>query len=469
MRRFSPYIVLLLFLLGNSGCTYTGQLRDNFYRPGSPANSKLPLKVALVREKKEQHFAVSGFAHGVDIDVYPALIQSTASALSGIFDSVQIIDNPLQSKDLDLLGFVRFGSRELKRARDDNYILFDAWIELTLKEAASKEMVSKAWTSGKATWTTPAEAYVASALTGGSAFLLSPITIPWTTQAIGRRAEELLESTIENLLRAMVVEVTSEPYLAAFSKDKTVRLPSPEQGTSPSQKGGAGDNKSPSSGTGFIINRHGNVLTNHHVVDGCSSIRTSFEGRQESLSVVRSDPANDLALLKLSAPVSSYATIREGHHIRPGDSVVAVGFPLFGLLSSEANVTIGNVSALAGIGNDTRFLQITAPVQPGNSGGPLLDQSGNVVGMIVGKLNAIKIAKITGDVPQNVNFAINAATVRMYLDAIGVEYAAVPQLGEGHRIHFQALSGFAVGIVMSLTGAGGLYRGDGSHHLLRGV
>ncbi len=100
--------------------------------------------------------------------------------------------------------------------------------------------------------------------------------------------------------------------------------------------------------------------------------------------------------------------------------MVAVGFPLPGLLASEANVTTGTVSALAGIGNDTRFLQMTAPVQPGNSGGPLLDLEGRVVGVVVSKLDALKVASATGDIPQNVNFAIKAGVVRSFLDASGV-------------------------------------------------
>ena len=99
-----------------------------------------------------------------------------------------------------------------------------------------------------------------------------------------------------------------------------------------------------------------------------------------------------------------------------------VGFPLHGLLASEANVTTGTISALAGLGNDTRFLQITAPVQPGNSGGPLLDQSGNIVGVVVSKLDTMRIAKATGDIPQNINFAINGTVARAFLDASGVEY-----------------------------------------------
>ena len=110
--------------------------------------------------------------------------------------------------------------------------------------------------------------------------------------------------------------------------------------------------------------------------------------------------------------------------------MVAVGFPLPGLLASEANVTTGTVSALAGIGNDTRFLQMTVPVQPGNSGGPLLDLEGRVVGVVVGKLDALEVASVTGDIPQNVNFAIKASVVRSFLDASGVAVAHHDLLAE---------------------------------------
>ena len=158
------------------------------------------------------------------------------------------------------------------------------------------------------------------------------------------------------------------------------------------------------------------------MVDGCTTIRTTTEGRKQQLTVVGTDPENDLALLKLPSPSLNIARFREGRNIRAGDGVVAVGFPLHGLLASEANITTGVVSALAGIGNDTRFLQITVPIQPGNSGGPLLDQGGNVVGIIVSKLDAIKVAKATGDLPQNINFAINGAVAKSFLDANSVKY-----------------------------------------------
>jgi S1-C subfamily serine protease len=183
-------------------------------------------------------------------------------------------------------------------------------------------------------------------------------------------------------------------------------------------------------GTGFAVSRDGQIVTNHHVVAGCAEVRV-WPPRQDAVAaaVVARDAGNDLALVK--APVGlPVAAIREDRDIRAGDSVVAVGFPLPGLLASEANVTTGTVSALAGIGNDPRFLQMTVPVQPGNSGGPLLDLAGRVVGVVVGQLDALKVASVTGDIPQNVNFAIKASILRSFLDASAVGVAPRDPPGE---------------------------------------
>jgi hypothetical protein len=184
----------------------------------------------------------------------------------------------------------------------------------------------------------------------------------------------------------------------------------------------AADDGPQSSGTGFVVSRQGHILTNHHVVEGCISVRATVEGIQKELAVIGTDPRNDLAVLKLPGAMPSTAHFREGRNIRAGDSVVLVGFPLHGVLASEANITTGTVSALAGLGNDTRFLQMTAPAQPGNSGGPVFDQSGQIVGVVVSKLDALKVAKVTGDIPQNINFAINGAVAKAFLDSHGVGY-----------------------------------------------
>jgi S1-C subfamily serine protease len=93
-------------------------------------------------------------------------------------------------------------------------------------------------------------------------------------------------------------------------------------------------------------------------------------------------------------------------------------------------------------------VQISATVQPGTSGGPLLDASGHVIGVVVAKLDALRMARLTGDVPQNVNFAVHWATVRAFLDAKGVDYRQAPSSSpsETHSIAAQAKL-FSVGIV----------------------
>lgn len=179
-----------------------------------------------------------------------------------------------------------------------------------------------------------------------------------------------------------------------------------------------------STGSGFRVSGQGHVLTNAHVVRECTEVRIPPGGVVE---VMAREGSSDLALLRAPAGTArAVAKFRQGRGIRPGASVVVMGYPLRGLLASEANVSTGAVSALAGPGDDRRLIQITAPIQPGNSGGPVLDAAGNVVGVVVAKLDAIRIARSTGDIPQNVNFAVSAGTARAFLDGEGVPYETAP-------------------------------------------
>ena len=183
-----------------------------------------------------------------------------------------------------------------------------------------------------------------------------------------------------------------------------------------------------STGTGFVVSSERHVLTNDHVVDECAEVRIA---PSLATTVVARDQASDLALLKISAGnAGAVAAFRQGRGIRPGDDVVVVGYPLRSYLASEMHVTRGSVSALAGPGDDRRFFQITAPVQPGNSGGPVLDSAGNIVGVVMAKLNAIEVAHATGDIPQNVNFAVGAGTARAVLDTQDVPYETAPSINE---------------------------------------
>ncbi len=205
----------------------------------------------------------------------------------------------------------------------------------------------------------------------------------------------------------------------------------------------AGDKAAPStgkpgkainvSGTGFVVSASGHIVTNQHVISGCvGDIKGNLTGEAAMvLRVVSRDANNDLALLQAPATTTfrDFARIRD-HSIQSGDSVVAIGVPFRGLLTSDFTVTTGIVSSLSGIRNDTRFLQISAAVQPGNSGGPLFDASGHVVGVVAGKLDGLTMIRATGNIPENINFAIKTGALRDFLDNSVVPYQTVEPKGE---------------------------------------
>jgi len=204
----------------------------------------------------------------------------------------------------------------------------------------------------------------------------------------------------------------------------TPGAPDPDRGMATTRRsaGRLPGERASSGGSGFIVSRNGDVLTNHHVVDGCRELNVLHNGQPVAATLVAVDATADLAILHLPEPVANAASVRGDNPVKPGEAMVVVGFPLPNLLSSQASVTAGIVSRLTGPHDDPRQLQITAPVQPGNSGSPLLDASGAVAGIVVAKLNALRLVKRTGAIPENVNFAVNAKYARALLDRSGVSY-----------------------------------------------
>ncbi|MAS41666.1 MAG: hypothetical protein CML43_00680 [Rhodobacteraceae bacterium] len=173
-----------------------------------------------------------------------------------------------------------------------------------------------------------------------------------------------------------------------------------------------------STGTGFFVTRQGHVLTNRHVVESCNLITVA----DAPATLVAWDDDLDLALLQTRDGSSPHRTARFAPRpARLNADVTALGYPLHGLLGG-LNVTRGVVSSLSGVRGDRNVIQISAEVQPGNSGGPLLDAQGAVVGVVVAKLDALVVAQVSGDLPQNVNFAIRGELAKAFLSRNMVDF-----------------------------------------------
>ena len=173
-----------------------------------------------------------------------------------------------------------------------------------------------------------------------------------------------------------------------------------------------------SSGTGFFVNDEGWVLTNAHVLEGCARASASEIGDATDWVI---DRQNDLAAVRISEGKGRPFLRFRGKPARLGDDIAAFGYPLRGVLSDSVKVTTGNINSLVGIDNDTRYLQISTPLQPGNSGGPVVDRSGAVLGVATAVLGS-RFAEATGILPQNVNFAARSNVAEIFLESRGIEY-----------------------------------------------
>lgn len=180
------------------------------------------------------------------------------------------------------------------------------------------------------------------------------------------------------------------------------------------------------SGTGFFINPQGYILTNYHVVEHSRSLSVFKDGEHHPVTLIAYDPEADLALLGSKLPAHNPLVFRGGREARHGEEVITIGFPMPDVLSTDISTTTGIISSLTGAGNDPRHLLFTAPIQPGNSGGPLVDRFGTVVGVIVAKFDALGAAERTRDIPQNVNFAIKSELAKDFLTKAGAKFSSRP-------------------------------------------
>jgi S1-C subfamily serine protease len=170
-------------------------------------------------------------------------------------------------------------------------------------------------------------------------------------------------------------------------------------------------------GSGFYVTSNGYLLTNQHVVDGAREVFIYSGSKRLPATVVKTDAANDLALLKVSGSFDALP-VSSSRGVKLGQTVSTVGFPNPNLQGKSPKLTKGEISSLSGASDDAKYFQISVPVQPGNSGGPLVDAYGNVVGVVTAKLSAGAALATTGDLPENVNYAVKGTFVMGFLESV---------------------------------------------------
>jgi S1-C subfamily serine protease len=159
------------------------------------------------------------------------------------------------------------------------------------------------------------------------------------------------------------------------------------------------------------------LISNYHVVKDATKVRLLTGAGLINAKVVQVDAANDLALLKADgrfAPLPIAAS-RTG---LLGGTVATVGFPDIGLQGFAPKLAKGEIASLSGAGDDPRYFQISVPVQPGNSGGALVDERGNVIGIVSAKLDAGAALAASGALPENVNYAVKSSLLLSFLESV---------------------------------------------------
>jgi S1-C subfamily serine protease len=179
-----------------------------------------------------------------------------------------------------------------------------------------------------------------------------------------------------------------------------------------------------SSATGFAISKNGLIVTAYHVIKDAKVIKV-YLSKDSSISamILHSDPMNDLAVLKIESSTPNFLQIAPMRSVKMGDKVFTIGFPMSSVLGQEAKYSDGVVSALSGIEDASSFLQITVPIQPGNSGGPLVNEKGEVVGIITSTAAILPFIKESGTLPQNINWAVKADYLRPLIELPEMEPA----------------------------------------------
>jgi S1-C subfamily serine protease len=239
----------------------------------------------------------------------------------------------------------------------------------------------------------------------------------WLTLAARSSAQEEFKESTESEIAGLAGTMNPQQTALAerYVREFLARANQTKGGEKHDQ---AGDEPLKASGSGFFITDDGALLTNFHVVDGASRIVVNTKHGSFPAKVVKLDSANDIAIIKVSGSAFKSLPMIPSRGAKLADSVFTIGFPNPEMQGTEPKFTDGKISSLSGAQDDARYFQISVAVQPGNSGGPLVNSAGSVVGIVTARLSDRVALAVSGALPQNVNYALKSSYVLLLLESI---------------------------------------------------
>lgn len=412
-----------LALCGLPGCTYHSTLDSKFYTArvaGRSSEDKIPLKIALFKDPDLEKLTLSesGGGHGVEIKLGEAVLSSLKTEMDSLFEAVTIVNTPAEAKAAQADAVALFIMDWQRVSADINTGRFSylVLLQVRLKDPALKYEIGNYRSVRPIEYRPSAAAQAGAFATGASLFLLAPITVPLTTEAVGDQAEEVAKQAITAVVRGVGAQIAADGALRDY---RSVASATP--GAPPTSRDDvARAYARPSSpydrfldavvvvstptaiGSGFFVSSDGYIVTNRHVIGDRATASVKIRsGPTLTATTVAESREKDLALLKVNGEGFRRLELSTGEDAGVGREVIAIGTPQ-GLSWS---VSKGIVSALRDL-RGLRLVQTDAAINAGNSGGPLIElSSGRVIGV-----NTLGVKK---DVAEGLNFAVSAEDVRM--------------------------------------------------------
>lgn len=239
----------------------------------------------------------------------------------------------------------------------------------------------------------------------------------WLNLALAQSTGSVERNGLKLQIARLINEMTPQ-QIALAQRHTTAFVPRRNQPANRKERDRGASESLKCTGSGFFISDDGSLVTNFHVVEGASRVVVKTKQGSFSAQVVKLDPVNDIAILKVAGSGFRPLALTPSRAAKLGESVFTIGFPNPGLQGVEPKLTDGKISSLTGALDDARHFQISVAVQPGNSGGALVNSVGNLVGIVTARLSDKAALETAGALPQNVNYAIKSSYVLSLLEAL---------------------------------------------------